>query len=105
MHPLLLTAFAFVTGLTAGGLVSTPMELLCGRRLAFAEPFISSSHLARSLAATAFAGPFMLVNEAVAAHSARNISRLSLLSCLCTAMLWALALGVVLLELAAAVLA
>ncbi len=97
MHPLLLTAFAFLTGLTAGGLVSTAMEILCGRRLAFVEPYVSPDHVLRSLAATAFAGPFMLVNDAIAAWRDRRISFLGLLSCLCTAVLWALALGVVLL--------
>lgn len=100
MHPLLLTAFAFLTGLTACGLAGTVMELACGRRLAFVEPYVSSDHVIRSLAAAAFAGPFMLVNDAMAARGARRISFLGLLSCLATAMLWALALGVVLLGLA-----
>jgi hypothetical protein len=96
MHPLVSTAFAFLTGLTACGLVGTAMELVCGRRLAFAEPYIASGHVARSLAAAAFAGPFMLVNDALAARRERRISRLALLSCLCTSMLWALALGIAL---------
>lgn len=100
MHPLLLTAFAFLAGLTACGLVSTVMELACGRRLAFVEPYVSSGHVVRSLAATAFAGPFMLVNDALAAHRDRRISLPGLLSCLCTAMLWATALGVLLVNLA-----
>jgi hypothetical protein len=94
MHPLVSTAFAFLTGLTACGLVGTTMELACGRRLAFAEPYIAPGHVARSLAAAAFAGPFMLVNDALAARRERRISRLALLSCLCTSVLWALALGV-----------
>jgi hypothetical protein len=99
MHPLLLTIFAFLTGLTVCGLVSTVMELVCGRRLAFVEPYVSPDHVVRSLAAAAFAGPFMLVNDAVAARRQGRISWPGLLSCLCTAMLWALALGVVLLAL------
>jgi hypothetical protein len=100
MHPLLLTVFAFLAGLTACGLVSTVMELACGRRLAFVEPYVSSDHVVRSLAATAFAGPFMLVNDALAARRARRVSLAALLSCLCTAMLWATALGVLLMNLA-----
>jgi hypothetical protein len=99
MHPLLLTAFAFLTGLTACGLVSTVLELVFGRRLAFVEPYVSSDHVVRSLAAAAFAGPFMLVNDAVAAHRERRISWIGLMSCLATATLWALALGVVILTL------
>jgi hypothetical protein len=104
MQPLLLGAFAFLTGLTAGGLVSTVLELLCGRPLAFVEPYVSPDHVVRTLAATALAGPFMLVNDAIAARRERRISLLGLLSCLCTAMLWALALGVVLLALVSAAL-
>jgi hypothetical protein len=100
MHPLLLTAFAFLTGLTTCGLASTVMELVCRRRLAFVEPYVSADHIVRSLAATAFAGPFMLVNDAVAAYRERRISWIGLLSCLANAMLWALALGVVLLAFA-----
>ena len=94
MHPLVSTAFAFLAGLTACGLVGTTMELACGRRLAFAEPYISHRHVVRSLAAATFAGPFMLVNDALTARRERRISLLGLLSCLCTSMLWALALGV-----------
>jgi hypothetical protein len=95
MHALLLTGFAFLTGLTACGLVSTVLELSCGRRLAFVEPYVSSHHVVRSLAATAVAGPFMLLNDALAARREGRISSPGLLSCVCTAMLWALALGVV----------
>jgi len=100
MHPLLLGVFAFLTGLTACGLTGTVLELACGRRLAFVEPYVSSGHVVRSLAAAAFAGPFMLLNDAIAAHGERRISSLGLLSCLCTAMLWTLALGGVLMGLA-----
>ena len=102
--PLLLpVAFAFLTGLTACGLVGTVLELACGRRLAFVEPYVSSDHVVRSLASAAFAGPFMLVNDAMAARRERRISLPGLLSCLSTAMLWALALGVVLLGLVFAI--
>lgn len=101
--PLLLpVAFAFLTGLTACGLIGTVLELACGRRLAFVEPYVSSDHVVRSLAA-ALAGPFMLVNDAMAARRERRISLPGLLSCLSTAMLWALALGVVLLGLVFAI--
>jgi hypothetical protein len=102
--PLLLpVAFAFLTGLTACGLIGTVLELACGRRLAFVEPYVSSDHVVRSLAAAALAGPFMLVNDAMAARRERRISLPGLLSCLSTAMLWALALGVVLLGLVFAI--
>ncbi len=76
------------------------MELISGRRLAFAEPYVSSTRILRSLAATACAGPFMLANEALDARREGRISTLALLSCGCTAVAWALALGIVLVAIA-----
>ena len=93
MHPLASIAFAFLTGLTACGLAGTAMELVCGRRLAFAEPYIAADHPVRSLVAAAIAGPFMLINDALSARRAGRISRLGLLSCFYTSVLWILALG------------
>lgn len=90
-----LIAFAFPVGLTLCGLAGAVMELLGGRRLAFAEPFVSPGHLLRSLAAAALAGPAMLVNDALAARRARRISLLLLVSCMATAVLWTFALGTV----------
>ncbi|MFD1983223.1 DUF6949 family protein [Mesorhizobium newzealandense] len=100
MDPLALTVFAFVVGLTACGLAGSMMELVSGRKVAFTEPYVSPSHLLRSLLATACAGPFMLVNDALDARRERRISTLALMSCGCTAIAWALALGVVVLAIA-----
>jgi hypothetical protein len=97
MGPIELTAFAFMVGLTACGLAGSAMELVCGRKVAFAEPYVSSAHLLRSLVATACAGPFMLANDALDARRQGRISSLALLSCGCTVTLWTLALGIVLL--------
>lgn len=88
--------FAFLVGLTASGLICSALEIVFGRRLAFAEPFMSGSHVVRSLAVAAFAGPFMLFNEALAAYRQRHITGMALVSCAGSACLWALALGVVL---------
>lgn len=100
MSSLALTVFAFVVGLTACGLAGSMMELVSGRKVAFTEPYVSPSHLLRSLLATACAGPFMLVNDALDARRERRISTLALMSCGCTAIAWALALGVVVLAIA-----
>jgi hypothetical protein len=94
---LLATTFAFLTGLTACGLASTVMELTCGRRMAFIKPYVSPDHVLRSLAATVLAGPFMLLNDALTAWRERHLSLFGLLSCMVTAMLWVLALGVLVL--------
>ncbi|ANT52072.1 DUF6949 family protein [Mesorhizobium amorphae] len=96
MGPVELVLFAFAVGLTACGLAGSAMELMSGRRLAFAEPYVSPTRIVRSLAATACAGPFMLVNDALDARRQGRISTLALISCGCTAVAWALALGVVL---------
>jgi membrane-bound metal-dependent hydrolase YbcI (DUF457 family) len=93
-----LIAFAFPVGLTACGLAATALEMAGGRRLAFAEPYVSPRHMLRTLAAVAVAGPYMLMNDALAAHRARRISLVMLASCGCTALVWALALGFVLLS-------
>ncbi|MBN9244517.1 MAG: hypothetical protein J0I98_17160 [Mesorhizobium sp.] len=93
-----LIAFAFPVGLTACGLVGTAMEMAGGRRLAFVEPYVSPRHVLRSLAAVAVGGPFMLMNDALAARRARRISLGLLVSCGCTALAWALALGVTVLS-------
>ncbi|AEH89128.1 MULTISPECIES: DUF6949 family protein [Mesorhizobium] len=97
MEPFL---FAFVVGLTVCGLIGSTMELVSGRKVAFAEPYVSASHVLRSLAATAGAGPFMLVNDALDARRQNRISTVALLSCGCTAIAWSLALGIVVLAIA-----
>jgi len=76
------------------------MELIAGRRVAFAEPYVSPAHVLRSLAATACAGPFMLVNAALDAYRDRRVSTVMLISCGCSAAVWALALGIVLIAIA-----
>lgn len=100
MGPMLLVLFAFSVGLTACGLAGSAMELIVGRKVAFAEPYVSPAHVLRSLAATACAGPFMLVNAALDARRDRRISTVMLISCGCSAAVWALALGVVLVAIA-----
>ena len=92
--------FAFAVGLTVCGLTGSTMELVSGRKVAFTEPYVSPSHVLRSLLATACAGPFMLVNDAIDARRERRISMIALMSCGCTAIAWALALGVVVLAIA-----
>lgn len=100
MGSLEITLFAFVVGLTVCGLAGSTMELVSGRRVAFAEPYVSPSHVLRSLLATACAGPFMLINDALDARRAGRISAVMLVSCGCTAVAWALALGTVMLAIA-----
>jgi hypothetical protein len=94
------TCFAFSTGLTFCGLAGSMMELAAGRRLSFTDPFVSPRHMPRSLGAAAAAGPFMLANDALDAWRSRGVSMLTLVSCVLTAAGWALATGVVVIDLA-----
>lgn len=103
MTALQLGAFAFLVGLTLCGLAGSIMELVSGRRLAFAAPYVSPAHVARSLAMTVAAGPFMLVNDALDAHREQRLSSAGLGSCMCTAVIWLMALGVVTITVASVV--
>lgn len=100
MGPVELTCFAFLTGLTLCGLAGSLMELAAGRRLSFVDPFVSSSHVLRSLAAAAAAGPFMLANDALEAWRRGEVSTLMLISCTLVSAGWTLATGVVAIDLA-----
>ena len=100
MQLLALVAYALAAGLTLCGLVGTLAEISSGRRLGFRPPFVVKEHFARSLALTVGAGPFMLVNEALAARRAGliNASVLTMWSAL--SVVWAMAAGVLIVELA-----
>lgn len=63
------------------------------------EPFVSADHILRSLALIAIAGPYLLFCELKAARSESDTSLTLLLAGLAVANGWALALGIVLVEL------
>jgi len=92
--------FAFMVGLTVCGLAGTAMEIVSGTRLRMAEPFVSRRRVGLSLAASAAAGPFMLVNDAVEAMRRGRIGPLGLAAAIATASLWALSTGILATELA-----
>lgn len=96
-----LFAFALFTGITVCGMAGTVFEMIAERPVSFAEPFVSRRALTRSLTATLLAGPMMLANDALTARRRRDISFAMLLSCCGTALCWSLAIGIVILELAA----
>ena len=100
MMALVPICFTFLAGLTLCGLVGSALELATGRRLSFGEPFVANGHVLRSLAATAGAGPFMLVNEAATALRARRIGVPSLFSCVLLSLTWVFLTGIVVLDVA-----
>jgi hypothetical protein len=100
MATLALTCFAFAAGLTLCGLAGSTMELFVGQRLSFRAPFVTSRHVLRSLLVAAAAGPLMLTNDALEAWRSGEVSMLLLLSCALSAAGWALATGIVTVDLA-----
>jgi hypothetical protein len=101
MGPVELLAFALFTGITLSGIAGSVLEMIAESPLSFAEPFVSRSHVAWSLTATVLAGPMMLANDAMKAWRSGDISLAVLGSCAGTSLVWALAIGIVALELAA----
>lgn len=100
MHALALFAYALAAGLTLAGLAGSAIEIAHGRRLDFRPPFVMPGRIGRSLATTVAAGPFMLANEALAAHRAGAIATPALALCALAAALWSTATGIVVVELA-----
>lgn len=99
MDDLLLPLFAFAVGLTVLGVAGTLLEIAAGRRLSFAEPFVTRASVARSLAASALAGPYMLVNDALAAWRDGGVNAVQFATCLMLATGWVLAAGIVAIDL------
>ncbi|MGB3501158.1 MAG: hypothetical protein WBA44_06010 [Mesorhizobium sp.] len=94
-------AFALGVGLACGGLIGSVMEQATGMRLVFAEPFVTRRRISRSLIASAVAGPFMLTNEALRARRNEAIGSGPMMGAIAVALVWALALGVLVLNVAA----
>ncbi len=99
MDVLFVMAFAFTVGLTIAGLSGALIELISGRRLSFAQPFVSRERFAVSLLSTVLVGPYMLVNDALEAQRSGQSSMFMLAACLTTASVWLTAAGVVAIDL------
>lgn len=97
-------AFAFMAGTTVSGMAGSLMELAADQPLSFSEPYFSRRRLLRSMATVAIAGPLMFTNDALRARREGRISRLNLLLCSLTAIVWSTSLGIVVVGLAAAAL-
>lgn len=93
-------AFALMSGLTVSGMAGSLMELVAGRPISFSEPYFSSRRVVRSFVSAALAGPMMLANDAIFARREGAISRSYLGFCALTALVWAGALGIVVVSLA-----
>lgn len=102
MATLLLLTYALAAGLTLSGIAASMLELATGRRAGFRPPFIERGRILSSVASAAAAGPYMLGNEALAAWREGIIGRRALAFWTGIAAAWALASGVILVELALA---
>lgn len=91
--------FVFLAGLTLCGLSGTLLQIFTGAKLGFGPPFLRRDHLAASLAMTAVAGPFMLLNDALKAREYGRMGGLELLAAAAVCVVWLLSLGVLLMEL------
>jgi hypothetical protein len=94
MDALAALAFALAAGLTFCGLAGTIIELVSGRRLSLGKPLVSVANLSRSMVLVLLAGPFMTVNEALAAVRERRIGLLVFTGIAGLVLLWLMAVGV-----------
>lgn len=99
MEALQLLGFAFAAGLVVSGTAATLMELATGRVARFAPPFAHPDRIVRSLAAVFVAGPTMLFAHALEERRRGVIGPTACGVLAVGAAGWALALGVVTIEL------
>ncbi len=100
MTVLWILSFVFVSGLVAGGVAGVLLEIWSGRRLAFAEPFVTMQRPVRSVALAALAGPFMLFNEALQAFRARRAGWPTVAGMAALSLTWAFLTGIVVVDVA-----
>ena len=99
MDALAATAFVFLVGLTLSGFGGTVIELVAGRRLSLRHPFVSAGDISRTIVLVLLAGPFMVMNEALAALEEQRAGIVLFAATLSFCCLWLLADGLFLLGL------
>jgi hypothetical protein len=98
MPPSSLFAYAYLVGIAFSACAAAFAELLAKKPAGMREPFVSASHILRSLALVGIAGPYLLVCELKAVSREASVPALLALAGLAVANGWALALGIVLVE-------
>ena len=96
-----LFAYAYLVGTAFAALAGSAAELRAGTAGGLRPPFLTPGNIPRSLALMLAAGPFLLVRELRAARASSSLSVPSALGGLAFASIWALALGILLVELMA----
>jgi hypothetical protein len=94
-----LFAYAYVVGSAFSALIGSAMEQRMGAEAGFRPPFVSPDRIARSLTLTLAAGSYLMTAELRTAFAKGRISAVSALAGLLFASIWALATGILLVEL------
>ena len=96
-----LFAYAYIAGSVFSALIGAAAELQTGQEAGLRPPFLTQDNILRSLCFSLAAGSYLLVCELRAARADDRISAPFALAGLCFASLWALATGILLVELMA----
>jgi hypothetical protein len=94
-----LFAYAYLVGSAFSGLIGAAAELRAGARAGMRPPFLTHDHIFRSLGLTLAAGSYLLVSELRAARGKGRVSVPLVLAGIAVASIWALATGILLVEL------
>lgn len=99
MPELALFAYAYLVGTAFAALVGSVLELRAGKSAGMRPPFLSHDYALRSLLLALAAGSYLLVCELRRARSAGPLSTPLTAAGMIIASVWALATGVILVEL------
>jgi hypothetical protein len=96
-----LFAYAYLVGTAFSALIGSAVELRAGESAGMRPPFRAHDHIFRSLGLTLCAGSYLLVCELRRARSWGAVSMSVVIAGLLAASVWALATGIILVELMA----
>jgi hypothetical protein len=99
MPDLALFVYAYLVGSAFSALIGSAVELHTGARAGMGPPFLTPDRIAQSLVLTLGAGSYMLLSELRMARAKRRISAFAALAGILFASIWALAMGILLVEL------
>ena len=94
-----LFAYAYLVGTAFSALIGAAAELRAGAEAGMRPPFLSRQHIFRSLSLTLAAGSYLLVSELRAARGKGQVTVPFVLAGVAFASIWALATGILLVEL------
>jgi hypothetical protein len=103
MPEVALLAYAYLVGSAFSALIGAAAELRTDSEAGMRPPFLSQDHIFRSLVLTLAAGSYLLVLELRTARSKGQVSAPFAFAGIAFASIWALATGILLVELMAQV--